>query len=220
MSPEVVTCFDLDGPILDVSGKYYQVYCDLVLKCGGGPIPKADYWDYKRRRVSDETILQLSGIKGWSEEYRRLSKARIETLEYIRFDRTWPGVEQMLRDLRSRSLLVLVTLRHSPQSLHRELRALELLPLFDHILSAPGDSAADHRAEVKVGLVRKALGLRSLSGWFVGDTETDLHAGQKLGLRTAATTFGIRAKSFLAAIAPDVILEHPEDLIAWARSVL
>ena len=212
--------FDLDGPILDVSEKYYRVYADLVKEYGSQPIPKEDYWDYKRRRIPDDTILGLSGIQGWVEEYRQLRKSRIETLEYLACDRIWPGVLLMLQELASHTSLILVTLRNSSETLKWELQNLGLLGVFSQVLSASGDNAGVERAQVKVQLVQKAFGLKSFSGWFIGDTETDIHTGQLLGLQTAAVTFGIRTKEQLASVQPNVVLESPECLIEWSKSLL
>jgi phosphoglycolate phosphatase-like HAD superfamily hydrolase len=209
--------FDLDGPILDVSEKYYRVYADLVTEYGSQPIPKLDYWDYKRRRIPDETILGLSGIEGWVEDYRQLRKSRIETLEYLSCDRIWPGVLPMLQELASDTSIILVTLRNSTESLKWELKTLGLLDIFTHVLSASGDNAGVEREQVKVQLVQKALGLQTFSGWFIGDTETDIRTGQLLGLRTAAVTFGIRTAEQLVTVKPDVLIETPESLIEWSQ---
>jgi phosphoglycolate phosphatase-like HAD superfamily hydrolase len=212
--------FDLDGPILDVSEKYYRVYADLVKEYGSQPIPKEDYWDYKRRRIPDDTILGLSGITGWVEEYRQLRKSRIETLEYLACDRIWPGVLFMLQELASHTSLILVTLRNSSETLTWELHNLGLLRVFSQVLSTSGDNTGVERAQVKVQLVQNALGLKSFSGWFIGDTETDIRTGQLLGLQTAAVTYGIRTKEQLASVQPDVLLESPEHLIEWGQTSL
>lgn len=209
--------FDLDGPILDVSEKYYRVYADLVIDYGSQPIGKAEYWHSKRQRIPDEKILGLSGIEGWVEDYRQLRKARIETEKYLSYDRVWPSVLPMLQELASHTSLILVTLRNSIESLKWELKSLEILPVFAHVLSASGDNVEGERAQVKVQLVQNALGSTSLSGWFIGDTETDIRTGQLLGLQTAAVTFGIRTEEKLISVNPDVLIESPERLIEWIK---
>lgn len=212
--------FDLDGPILDVSEKYYRVYVDLVMEYGYHPVPKLDYWEYKRRRIPDETILEFSGINGWVEDYRQRRKSRIETLEYLSYDHIWPGVLPMLQDLASETSIILVTLRNSRESLKWELKNLGLLDVFTHVLSASGDNAGVEREQVKIHLVRDALGLQPFPGWFIGDTETDIRTGQVLGLRTAAVTFGIRTAEQLVSVKPDVLIETPKSLIEWSQLFL
>lgn len=220
MSGERYIFFDLDGPILDVSEKYYRLYADLVSERGGLPIPKADYWNCKRQRVADEVILKLSGIEGWTPDYQNLRRERIETQNYLHYDRVWPGIPQMLSDLASQFSVVLVTLRNSPEALRWELEAFGLLSLFHHVLSASGDGARGEKAGVKVALVRNTLGFHAFSGWFVGDTETDVRAGQILGVKTAAVTFGIRTAEHLASLSPDVLIQKPQALVEWAGTYI
>lgn len=220
MSGSVFTFFDLDGPILDVSEKFYRVYADLVTERGGQPIPKDDYWEQKRRRIPDAVILRASGLEDWTEEYRALRRARIETPEYLRCDRVWPGVPRLLAALRARGPVVLVTLRNSAEALVEELRAFGLYSLFERVLSAGLDEAGGEGADLKTALVRGAFGADDLTGWFVGDTETDVRAGQRLGLRTAAVTYGIRTEEHLSALKPDVLLHSPERLVQWAETLL
>lgn len=217
MSLEKYIFFDLDGPILDVSEKYYRVYTALVSERGSQPIPKADYWNLKRQRVPDDKILQLSAIEGWTQDYRNLRRERIETPEFLGYDRVWPGLPQLLSELRSHASVVLVTLRNSPEALKWELNALGLLPLFHHVLSASGDSTTGEKAEIKVALVRNILGSKAVSGWFVGDTETDIRAGKILGVNTAAVTFGIRTIEHLADLDPDLLLQEPQILAEWIK---
>ena len=213
-------CFDLDGPILDVSEKYYRIYYDLLRERRVPPIPKTEYWACKRRSIPEEAILQLSGITGWAEEYHRLRQSRIETSEYLRFDSVWPGVREMLHDLSLQNSLVLVTFRHSPRALEWELKSLGLLPVFREVLFVSAAENVEDRAELKVTIVRERFGATPFSGWFVGDTETDIRAGRSLGLRTAAVTFGIRTVEHLLSQAPDILIQSPEELVAWANAHL
>ena len=54
--------FDLDGPILDVSTKYYQIYVDIVKELSGTPISKEAYWQNKRNKVPESTTLIASDL--------------------------------------------------------------------------------------------------------------------------------------------------------------
>jgi phosphoglycolate phosphatase len=47
----------------------------------------------------------------------------------------------------------------------------------------------------------------------IGDTESDVKAGQILGLRTVAVTCGIRTKEFLQALNPDHIIDSMPQLL-------
>lgn len=212
--------FDLDGPILDVSEKYYHLYCDIVREYGGEAIPKDDYWSCKRRRISETVMLQRSGLTGAETDYLALRKGRIETETYLAHDRVWPEAEAMLADLAESHSLFLVTLRHDSASLKHELDRLKLRQYFQRIFSAPTDSTAHEHSETKVRLVREAFPETCFSGWFIGDTATDILAGKKLGMNTVAVAFGIRAPAEFEALAPDLLVHTPEELARWSKSLL
>ncbi|MCA1837847.1 MAG: HAD hydrolase-like protein [Actinobacteria bacterium] len=217
--PQQILCFDLDGVLLDVSEKYYRLYVDLMNELGGRPLPKLEYWSYKRERVSEKVIAERSGLQARYKDYRSLRVERIETVEYLNRDRTWPGIEMMLEGLRRKNLVYLVTLRQSSERLQWQLAQLGLSRLFHRVLRAQPEAGAENRGHLKAELVRKALGEgRSRPGWFVGDTETDLEAGRLLDLRTAAVTFGIRSERLLDRLSPDVILRTSNELVDWSSN--
>ena len=214
-------CIDLDGPILDVSERYYRVYNDALNLIGIAPLNKESYWRLKRSRVSEREILARSGTADNEliKEYLDVRAKRIESAEYLLFDYLWPGTRDTLSVLRSRGLLVLVTMRKSRKLLDQQLARLKLLEAFDCVLAAGNDSVANDRGEQKAQLVRDRYGNEDLVGWFVGDSETDIYSGRLLGLRTAAITFGIRTIDHLSAVSPDVLLDSPADFQSWARDV-
>jgi phosphoglycolate phosphatase-like HAD superfamily hydrolase len=214
-----ILCFDLDGVLLDVSEKYYRLHVDLMNELGGQPLSKSEYWSCKRERVPEKAIAERSGLEGRFSEYKRLRQELIETAEYLNHDRTWPGIEEMLEGLRTKSLVYVVTLRQSSDQLQWQLARLGLLRLFHGVQRSLPEAGSGNRGDVKAELVRKALGAGSRQGWFVGDTETDLEAGRLLDLRTVAVTFGIRSERLLYPLSPDVVLRTPKELVDWAGNL-
>jgi len=210
----------LDGPLLDVSEKYYRVYVDLLEGRGALPVSKEEYWESKRHCVPDETILGLSGIKGCFDEYRNLFRARIESTDYASYDTVWPGIAPMLQRLGQHVGLVLVTLRRSREILIWELEKLKLHKMFAYVLSSAGSGSSSERAAIKVALTNQVLSARNASTWFVGDTETDILAGQRLGSRTVAVTFGIRSAERLTPLKPDRTVDTPNELVRWSETCL
>lgn len=214
----MIICFDLNGPVLDVSARYWHVYRDVLAELGKSALPLAEYWALKRTRTPEADILRRTNAQDMLEEYTRLRIACVETPHYLQYDRVWRGVRPALVTLRQKHRLLLITMRRSAEALHQQLKTLHLLPLFHHVLCAPRDGAPGERAEVKVVLVRDTLGPQTRTGWFVGDTETDIRAGQMLGLRTAAVTFGIRTAEELMSAGPDVLIHSPTELVEWAKT--
>jgi phosphoglycolate phosphatase-like HAD superfamily hydrolase len=211
--------WDLDGPILDIRWKYYGVYADLVRARGASPLGLEDYWSRKREREPDEVILAQSGLGQHTRAFQELRRSRIETDHYLAMDSVWPGLHDLLSGLGRSWQMVLVTLRHDREALMHQLERLHLRSRFDAIVSSPGEGGGGERGDRKAQAVREILGPVRYHGWFVGDTETDIVAGQRLGVCTAAVTFGIRTPSHLARLDPDVMLDSPGALVAWCSGL-
>ena len=203
---------DLDGPILDVSHKYWRVHRDVLIELGKSYLPKDEYWHLKRTRTPVPDILARVGAQDIADVYTRMRIGRIETPEYLKYDRVWPGVREALAALGRDHRLVLVTLRRSVEALHGELERLELTPLFDRVLSS-GEQRTP-RWQIKVDLIRSDGYRAGTLGMIVGDTETDILAGKQLGLRTVGVLCGIRAKEHLEAAGADIILSSVVELVS------
>lgn len=210
---------DLDGPILDVSEKYFRVYYDLVTKIGGLPLTKSEYWSFKRNRVDDTQILTFSGIpESMLGEFREKRKALIETHHYSSLDTVWDEVRDYMSTSKLAGKIMLVTLRNSSSELNRQLQHIGISNWFSNILSSSGDASGPDRHFVKTNLIRGTVP-EAFEGWFIGDTETDLRAGKALGLKTAAVSFGIRSPELLQNERPDRLFNHPRELCVFLAEI-
>jgi len=218
---EAVLCLDLDGPILDVSGRYYKLYCDLVSELARPTtepatlLSKSVYWDLKRGRTAEKEILRVSGITDneFADRYQRLRRERLESKEYLQLDTPWAGVADALRPLKRKFVLIAATLRSSRDLLMEQLQALDLLNVFDDVVSGQVTDERLNRGEAKARLIRERYD--ATCGWFVGDTETDIMAGNALNWKTAGVSFGIRDENILMSAKPDVLLRSPEEMVDW-----
>jgi phosphoglycolate phosphatase-like HAD superfamily hydrolase len=172
--------FDLDGPILDVSERYFRVHRDIVEQLGGERIDKRKYWHLKRDRQSLSALLDWTGITKSEETYRAQWLHKIELMKYLQYDTVIHGSKEQLKSLRQRHTLILVTLRQHRDHLDIQLKRFLLRSLF-------------------TSFTRDAL--------VVGDTEVDIRAGRELGLMTVAVQNGIRNRERLAEEHPDFIIE-------------
>lgn len=221
---QTVICFDLDGPILDVSDRYYELYSDLVRelareenKPGWPVLSKSEYWNMKRSRTREEKILANSGVTDSRliERYQRRRQLLIESKDYLRLDTVWVGMSEALHSLKGKFALVVATLRSSHDLLLEELEWLGLQSAFDEVVSSHADVEGSSRTEAKARLISARYDLTSMRSWFIGDTETDILAGKALGSGTVGVSFGIRDESTLEAAGPDLLLSTPVELINW-----
>ncbi len=231
--PQQLTVFcDFDGPIVDVSNRYYSTYklaladTQAAYQAKRMPLPigllsKQQFWHMKQDRVPDVEIAMRSGLQG--EQIDFFLGRVIEIVNQpalLKQDRLQPGVSWALALLHSQGVrLVLVTLRCQSQAT-QILRNHGLTRLFSGIYgSSDRDAAYQNQAELKTQLLASALSEQSvctecpISAWMVGDTEADLLAGQALSIPTIALTCGIRSCRYLKQFKPTCI--H-SDLLAAA----
>ena len=217
---------DFDGPIADVSDRYYTTYTSALAStqaaCAANGIAltihaltKAQFWDMKQNRVPDTTIADCSGL---SESETQNFLGRVGELvnqpRLLHQDCLQPGAEEALIALKQRGIrVVIVTLRQASQ-VHNFLHEYGLTSTVQQIYGAHNtDCAYPNRVEHKVVQLRAAiaeqhhLGLSTESSWMIGDTEADICAGQATGLPTIALTCGIRSATYLQGFNP-TFLHH------------
>lgn len=222
---------DFDGPILDVSERYYQTYqlalVDVQASCQaeGIALPihtldKHQFWHMKQNRVPDREIALQSGLP---ESYYEAFLARVTQIvnqpALLHRDRLQPGVRWALSLLHTQGArLFLVTLRCQQQA-QQILQSYGLAELFTDIRGTHDPNAAYHnQADHKTQLLTDVMAdygiLPSTTAWMVGDTEADVLAGQANHINTMALTSGIRSYTYLKRFQPTRI--H-QDLLSAAH---
>ncbi len=203
-SVDVFFVFDLDGTLLDPSARYYAIYRDLLAAGGASPLPMAQYWDLKRAHCPEVEILARSGCAHLAETYLPRRLVCLENRRYLRYDQLIEVNVSFLRELYAKkNALFLVTLRRQVQNLNWQLEHLGLTSYFDEVVTAPARDIPAYQAKVRA--VTNLLPPQQ-KGWFIGDTETDILAGQAMGCRTLAVCTGIRNRTLLAPNQPTLLL--------------
>lgn len=214
----MILFFDLDGPILDVSEKYYRAYVDSMQNLGCTFLAKNDYWNLKRSKVPDAEILKKTSVEGLVEKYQRLRNDRIETDPYLALDNVWKDLYKTYDILFRMHSAVLVTLRTYPEKLQEELRNLDIERWFTRVLVCRGRYLSKWQMKAAAILESKMLDSENVRDCiFVGDTETDILAGKELGMTTIGVTFGIRTRDIIEQAGPDMIFDYPNDF-SWYLS--
>ena len=226
-APKQVVFCDFDGPIVDVSERYYQTYClglsaikQAQLKASNTtltlqPLSKAQFWKMKRNRVADIEIAVRSGLPAeLFEPFMQQVEQLVNHPSLLRWDCLQPAALGALHYLKQHDMrLVLVTLRH-PQQVQDFLRVQGLESLIDEVYGALDVNAAfANRVAQKRELLGQAIAQQKAQGhftqnsWMVGDTEADILAGQSAGLSTAALSCGVRSKTYLQHLRPSKIYD-------------
>lgn len=214
----IIFC-DFDGPIVDVSDRYYATYkmgleetkefyqtegISLYIHI----LTKEQFWYMKQERIADTEIAMRSGLRGDQIEYflGRVTEIVNEPFLLVK-DHIQPGINWALGLLHSQGVkLVLVTLREQKQ-VKQILINYGLSRLFSDIYGSDNlTDAYENSALAKTALLKEAIAkYQDDNSWMIGDTEADIIAGEKMGINTIALTCGIRSKSYLKRFRPTEI---------------
>ncbi|MEM9805610.1 MAG: HAD family hydrolase [Cyanobacteria bacterium P01_D01_bin.56] len=227
LSGQVLFC-DFDGPIVDVSERYYRTY-KLGLSTlqssyqeeHGECLPlqllsKQQFWSMKRNRVADTEIAMRSGVPaGLVETLLNQVQRIVNHPHLLQWDALQTGADRAIHQIKARGIrLVIVTLRH-PRQVQAFLQAHDLSQYIDEIFGASDINAAHlNRADQKVALLDRAIAAQQSQGCqinpicMIGDTEADIIAGQQAGIVTVAVTSGIRSQDYLKGYQPSAIASN------------
>ncbi|MEO0458862.1 MAG: HAD hydrolase-like protein [Cyanobacteria bacterium P01_A01_bin.114] len=235
--PPIVFC-DFDGPIVDVSERYYRTY-QLGLstlkatyqaqhnrELLTAPLSKQQFWWMKQNRVADREIAARSGLaEDVIDTFLQQVSRLVNHPHLLRWDRLQPDADEAIAQIkRCGARLVMVTLRH-PRQVQSFLQAHDLSQHIDQIFGAADIQAAHlNRVEQKVDLLKSAIASQQAQGfstkqtWMIGDTEADVIAGQTAEIQTVALTCGVRSQSYLERLNPNEV--HPTLLSAIQRILI
>jgi phosphoglycolate phosphatase-like HAD superfamily hydrolase len=220
---------DFDGPVMDVSERYYRVYCSCLEKTQLPHQPvqqltKAEFWELKRAKVAERQIGLLSGLEAaQAEEFTQLRRQTVHQLSYMIYDCPVPGAISTLEKIQNRGIdLAVMTMRRT-RELEAAFAQYDLWRFFPperrYCLSDDYVKTAD--VKDKPRLMERAL--RELPPapeiWMVGDTEADIIAAKTHGIPVIGVLSGIRNREQLERYEPNFIadtLDEALNLIAPA----
>ncbi|MGF1569752.1 MAG: HAD family hydrolase [Nodosilinea sp.] len=224
MSQPTIFC-DFDGPIVDVSKRYYATYrqglasVEAAAQAQGQAVvirylTQSQFWTFKQNRLPDRQIAHWSGLNsGQIDEFLVQVSRIVNHASLLDHDQLQPRAYEALNILNQCGIrVVLVTLRPPVQVtefLHRHQLDWAISDLYGMPVA---DAAYTNQANHKVERLRAALATQQRHGydlrqtWMIGDTEADIMAGQTLGLDTVAVTCGIRSGSYLQSFRPTYLL--------------
>jgi len=199
--------FDLDGPILDVSKRYYKVFLDIA--GGKSKLSKKAFWELKKKRTPWPNIFKKAALKIKNDDFLRLWLWCIEGKIYLSLDKLRPNVKRRLSSLSKKNSLYLISLRQFKKNLFWQVKKLGIDKYFKKIIHCPHTSGKPWQEKAK--LIRKNLRSKE-QAVMIGDTEVDIRAAKISGIKSIGITSGIRTKELL-------IKEKPDSLIPNLRNI-
>ena len=209
---------DFDGPIMDVSERYYQVYqycLDQAQEPGQTvkQLSKSEFWQLKRAQVPEKQIGLMSGLTAeQAQKFTQLRRQTVHTLPYLVYDQPVSGAIATLEKIQQLDIdLVVMTMRRV-----RELdAALEnyylgrFFPIQQRYCLG-NDYVKTTDVEDKPRLMTRALAeLAPCENiWMVGDTEADIAAAKSHDIPFVGVLSGIRDRDQLQQYQPNFIVNN------------
>jgi phosphoglycolate phosphatase-like HAD superfamily hydrolase len=209
---------DFDGPIIDVSERYYRVY-QYCLEQTKSPtqsvnrLTKDEFWQLKRSQVPERQIGTISGLNPErAAAFARLRKETVHGMSYLKYDRPVEGAIASLARIEELGFdLVVMTMRRE-----REFNAaIEKYDLGRFFPTARRYHLSDDYLKTKDIEDKPKLMARALQElppaadiWMVGDTEADLIAAKIHQIKAIGVLSGIRNRSRLEIHQPDAIVNN------------
>jgi phosphoglycolate phosphatase-like HAD superfamily hydrolase len=214
---------DFDGPIMDVSDRYYRVYqqCLAETQRLGQPVrelPKAEFWDMKRARVPETEIAILSGLDAaQAQDFAQKRRHTVHTLPYMIYDRPAPSAVETLEKVQRAGVDLAVMTMRRVRELDEAFNRCNLGQFFpeNRRYCLPNDYVKTGDVKDKPLLMARALAeLPPASDvWMVGDTEADIIAAKTHGVKVIGVLCGIRDHTQLEMHQPDLIANNLSEAV-------
>jgi len=209
---------DFDGPISDVSERYYRVYLLSLEKNRRQNqqirvLSKEEFWGLKRSRIPEKQIGIISGLEETqAENFALLRKQTVHTQPYFEYDTLANGsLKALLKAKKAGVDLAVMTMRRV-RELEYALQKFDLYPLFpeNRRYCLSNDYVKTRDIDDKPLLMERALKELPFieETWMVGDTEADITAAKKHGVKSIAVECGIRDRTQLESYHPDKFVKN------------
>jgi phosphoglycolate phosphatase-like HAD superfamily hydrolase len=219
---------DFDGPIMDISERYYQVYLYCLQKISQPDqlvktLSKPEFWELKRSQVPEKEIARLSGFEDEKQaiSFAHLRRATVHTEPYFECDRLIDNAIIALEKAQSEGFdLAVMTMRRRCE-LEPVLDKYGLRRFFksDRIFCLEDDyvKTVDIQDKSKLMQLAQATLPEVTDQWMIGDTEADIIAAQSYGITAIAVLSGIRSQAQLEKYKPNQIVA---DLMTSITAIL
>ncbi|MFN7850491.1 MAG: HAD family hydrolase [Dolichospermum sp.] len=207
---------DFDGPIMDVSERYYRV-SQVCLEKTRYPeqtiteLSKAEFWQLKRSHTPEIQIALQSGLDAQQgQEFSQIRKQIVHTLPYFQYDVLVPTALETLTKVQAAGVDLAVMTMRRVRELDYDFNQYNLSQFFpeNRRYCLSNDYVKTRDVEDKPLLMARALAELppAADTWMVGDTEADITAAKKHDIKIIAVESGIRDRSQLASYQPDMIV--------------
>ncbi len=204
--------FDIDGTLIDSN--------DAHVKSWGEAFAESNFeinYDSIRKKIgmgSDHLIPELIKVSKESQLGRTIDKRHGEIFrtKYLPFVKSFPGAKELLQSLKTKGFKLIVASSSSGIDLNEILKIDSLINYFDNLNIPTSDTHSKPDPDIILNALSKGT-LNKENAIMIGDTQYDIEAAKRAGVKTIAFTCGgSEVKDLRGAIAiyqgPKYFLEN------------
>lgn len=197
--------FDFDGVLADSGPWMESVFNDIARKFGFREVDADDI--VRLRNMGAREGMRMLGVRMWhlpkiAKHLRAINaEADIELVE---------GVPEMLRTLKERGVQLAIVSSNAEANVRKTLG-----PHAQYISTFSCGASMFGKAR-KLKAVARASKKPFSQVLCIGDETRDIEAARRVGLRSAASTWGYASEAAMQAAGPDYILKSVDDILAVA----
>ena len=206
--------FDLDGTLVDTYRLILGSMRHATRACLGREIPEGELMSLVGTPLDDQMVFFAGGDAELGAELARVYREHNERT-HDREIRRFPGVEDMLAQLRRAGLPVAVVTSKKHALAMRGIRRCGLEGLVDFVIG-PDDFPAHKPDPGPVLEGCRRAGVEPSACLFVGDSPFDIQAGNAAGCATVAVSWGVFTAERLAEDGPTYTVGSPAEICSIA----
>lgn len=206
MGPIRAAIFDLDGTLVDSLPATMEAFNDVVAPFLGTRLTAREVHGValpNHRKI-------LGNFLPADRVEEGLLKLRTAMLEQAPTVPIFPGIPDLLDQIRARGCAIAVATLRDPESASVILATTGLQAWVDHLscgdVNQPGP-AGNALSPESLQRIAGELGVAPGEVAFVGDSTADLEAGRKAGMRTAGVAWGYQRREDIWQSSPDFFFE-------------
>ncbi|MEM1658935.1 MAG: HAD family hydrolase [Candidatus Jordarchaeales archaeon] len=200
--------FDLDGTLIDTRERFFRLFNETLESFSLPQITRKTFEELYSKAALDDVIPENLRKTFWRHFLVRYGETSSNS------DAPIPGIEETLKELREKGLLVCVVTGRvcSSQSVWSELEKHGLAKYID-VVCAKNQNVKDYYSkEEELLRALGEIGVKPNECVVVGDYLADVEAGKKVGAFTVAVLSGGVKREVLELVKPDAILESAREL--------
>lgn len=206
--------FDLDGTLMNTIPLIIESFVYTLSDALGRSVTADEIRPHLGRTLIESLEIFCPGQSAQlCRVYREYNLARHDEVV-----RPYPGAVELARELKLRGYGLGVVSSKTRLGVMKGLNLAGLAPLFD-VVVCEEDTSRHKPHPDPVLLAMRAWQIRPREVVMIGDAPSDIQAAKASGAASAGAAWGPFGRTELLKEKPDVLLEHPLELLAWCPAV-